>query len=242
MHSTQTDPDSYTGRWVFLGATPRSREMRFCPANRCSGPAGNRRDGSRPTGPRLLAWFTVSAAAVPSLPGSSWRERNFEVKTRAAARHSRARASRETVAGKRCPGIELLERRELLSLAGSAVAARHFARRPDTKPLAVAVDSLRASAAAIQSVLPTATSPSTATFIDPTAILIGRRAITIGIQDYVAPFATLMACSGATISIGNTSNVQDNVRLPQRRAWSRRCWLQCEHRRLGRRLPLYSRR
>ena len=61
------------------------------------------------------------------------------------------------------------------------------------------------------------TSPSTATFIDPTAVLRGgRRAITFGSQDYVAPFATLTAMRGGTISIGSGSNVQDNVAITAR--------------------------
>ncbi len=56
-----------------------------------------------------------------------------------------------------------------------------------------------------------ATSSSTATFIDPTAIIGNANATTFGIQDYVGPFATFRARGGATISIGNSSNVQDNV-------------------------------
>ena len=55
--------------------------------------------------------------------------------------------------------------------------------------------------------------PSTATFIDPTAVIHGGRGITIGKQDYVAPFATLSAQRGGTITIGNASNVQDNVSI-----------------------------
>jgi carbonic anhydrase/acetyltransferase-like protein (isoleucine patch superfamily) len=56
-----------------------------------------------------------------------------------------------------------------------------------------------------------ASSASTATFIDPTAVINEARAVTFGTQDYVAPFATLSAESGGTIRIGNGSNVQDNV-------------------------------
>jgi carbonic anhydrase/acetyltransferase-like protein (isoleucine patch superfamily) len=79
--------------------------------------------------------------------------------------------------------VEVLERRELLSTTVSA-------------------DNPMTSAA---------TSSSTATFIDPTAIIGNANATTFGIQDYVGPFATFRARGGATISIGNSSNVQDNV-------------------------------
>jgi carbonic anhydrase/acetyltransferase-like protein (isoleucine patch superfamily) len=57
------------------------------------------------------------------------------------------------------------------------------------------------------------TAPTGATFVDPTAVLHGGRAITIGSQDYVGPFANLMAVRGATLSIGTGSNVQDNVAI-----------------------------
>ena len=79
--------------------------------------------------------------------------------------------------------VEVLERRELLSSTVSA-----------DNPITNA-----------------ATSSSTATFIDPTAIIGNANATTFGIQDYVGPFATFRARRGATISIGNSSNVQDNV-------------------------------
>jgi carbonic anhydrase/acetyltransferase-like protein (isoleucine patch superfamily) len=62
-----------------------------------------------------------------------------------------------------------------------------------------------------QPIVDAAPSPSTATFIDPTAIIGDSSTTTFGIQDYVGPFATFRAKGGATISIGDASNVQDNV-------------------------------
>ena len=61
--------------------------------------------------------------------------------------------------------------------------------------------------------LTAASNSSTATFIDPTAVINGARAITFGTQDYVAPFATFSAKRGGTIRIGRSSNVQDNVNI-----------------------------
>ncbi|GCE24377.1 acetyltransferase [Dictyobacter kobayashii] len=50
----------------------------------------------------------------------------------------------------------------------------------------------------------------TATFIDPTALLLGEKNIKLGAQIYVAPFAQLQA-DEAPIQIGSASNIQDNV-------------------------------
>ena len=56
---------------------------------------------------------------------------------------------------------------------------------------------VRAHAAAHhKGALTAASSSSTATFIDPTAVLNGARAITFGTQDYVAPFATFQPSAG----------------------------------------------
>ena len=50
-----------------------------------------------------------------------------------------------------------------------------------------------------------------ASFTDPTARLAGAGTISKGALVYIGPFATLTASSGRVISIGDTSNVQDNV-------------------------------
>ena len=55
------------------------------------------------------------------------------------------------------------------------------------------------------------TNPATGTFIDPTAVIRGGRRFTIGSQDYVGPFVSLSAMNGAKISMGNGSNLADNV-------------------------------
>jgi carbonic anhydrase/acetyltransferase-like protein (isoleucine patch superfamily) len=53
---------------------------------------------------------------------------------------------------------------------------------------------------------------TTATFVDPTARLVGRPNITLGRLVYVAPFATLKAGGLLQpVRIGNESNVQDSV-------------------------------
>lgn len=98
--------------------------------------------------------------------------------------------TRRKDARRRIPRIESLERRELLS-------ATQF-----TAGESLPVSPLGETGAA---------APSTSTFIDPTAIFRNVRATTIGNKDYIGPFATFVALRGATISIGNESNVQDNV-------------------------------
>ncbi len=138
---------------------------------------------------------------------------NSEMRTHATAGQTRIRPSRDRDERKCRPVIESLERRELLSLAHSALAAPDFAHQSKTHAPAAAIAAGRVTDAVNVAVLPNAASPSTETFIDPTAVIRGSRAITIGVQDYVAPFATLMACGGGTISIGSGSNVQDNVEI-----------------------------
>jgi carbonic anhydrase/acetyltransferase-like protein (isoleucine patch superfamily) len=89
----------------------------------------------------------------------------------------------------------------------------HVAGRGKIGTVPVAVAGVDATTPVKRPVMAAATSPSTATFIDPAAVIRHRRAITIGSQDYVAPFATLKAMRGGTITIGNASNVQDNVEI-----------------------------
>jgi carbonic anhydrase/acetyltransferase-like protein (isoleucine patch superfamily) len=111
------------------------------------------------------------------------------------------------------PRVESLERRELLSTVRLTAEASHLAglRRVDAAVVAAARS--HPSVAANRPVEDAADGPSEATFIDPTAVIRDARATTFGTQDYVAPFATLSASGGATISIGNGSNVQDNVEI-----------------------------
>jgi carbonic anhydrase/acetyltransferase-like protein (isoleucine patch superfamily) len=111
------------------------------------------------------------------------------------------------------PRVECLERRELLSVARVALAAPHSASRGKIDAVPVAAARAHATTPANRPVTAAATSPSTATFIDPTAVIRDPRATTFGTQDYVAPFATLTAMCGGTITIGNASNVQDNVEI-----------------------------
>jgi carbonic anhydrase/acetyltransferase-like protein (isoleucine patch superfamily) len=87
----------------------------------------------------------------------------------------------------------------------------HVASRGMIGIVLVAVAGVQATTPVNRPLMAAAAAPSTATFIDPTAVIPNPRAITIGIQDYVAPFATLNALHGGTITIGNASNVQDSV-------------------------------
>ena len=59
-------------------------------------------------------------------------------------------------------------------------------------------------------------SATTATFLDPTASVRGARHIGLGERIYVCPFAELYATRRAPISIGESSNVQDNVLVDAR--------------------------
>ena len=140
------------------------------------------------------------------------------MRTRAAIPESRSRPNRERVEREHCPAIERLEPPRPLEPDEFGLGAAALRAPDETNALAaeVAVAAPCAAASASHSVLRDAGTPSTATFIDPTAVIIGRRAIHFGIQDYVAPFATLMACSGARISIGTASNVQDSVEIVAR--------------------------
>ena len=60
------------------------------------------------------------------------------------------------------------------------------------------------------------TGGSAATFLDPTATVRGARHVTLGERTYVGPFAELHASRRAPISVGASSNVQDNVLLDAR--------------------------
>ncbi len=114
---------------------------------------------------------------------------------------------------KRSPRFEFLERRELLSMARTALARTHDAGRERIGMADVAFAGAHLAAPAARPVTAATAGPSSATFIDPTAVIRGARSITIGSQDYIAPFATLTARGGASISIGDISNVQDNVAI-----------------------------
>lgn len=59
-------------------------------------------------------------------------------------------------------------------------------------------------------------SAGTATFLDPTVAVTGARHVSLGQRGYVGPFAELHATRHAPISIGASSNVQDNVLLDAR--------------------------
>jgi carbonic anhydrase/acetyltransferase-like protein (isoleucine patch superfamily) len=98
-----------------------------------------------------------------------------------------------------------------MSLARVTWTEAHVASLGKIGTVPAAVAGLDATTPVNRPIRAAAASPSTATFIDPTAVIRNSRAITIGTQDYVGPFASLSALHGGTITIGNTSNVQDNV-------------------------------
>jgi carbonic anhydrase/acetyltransferase-like protein (isoleucine patch superfamily) len=98
-------------------------------------------------------------------------------------------------------------------MAGVAWTEAHVASLRNTGTVHVAAAGVHATTPVKHAIKAAAASPSTATFIDPTAVIRNPRAITIGTQDYVAPFATLSALHGGTITIGNASNVQDSVAI-----------------------------
>jgi carbonic anhydrase/acetyltransferase-like protein (isoleucine patch superfamily) len=56
----------------------------------------------------------------------------------------------------------------------------------------------------------------TATFLDPTATVVGGKHVSLGQQTYVGPFAELLATPTAPITIGEASNAQDNVTVDAR--------------------------
>ncbi len=113
---------------------------------------------------------------------------------------------------RRSPVVESLECRELLNGSRVRTVAEDLASR-STVHVEVLTAERPTPTATADNRIAAAAGPSTATFIDPTAIFRNAGAITIGSQDYVGPFATLSALHGATISIGNASNVQDNVEI-----------------------------
>src|SRR3712207_385046 len=59
-------------------------------------------------------------------------------------------------------------------------------------------------------------SAATATFLDPTVSVRGARHVGLGERTYVGPFAELYATRRAPISVGEASNVQDNVLVDAR--------------------------
>jgi carbonic anhydrase/acetyltransferase-like protein (isoleucine patch superfamily) len=62
-------------------------------------------------------------------------------------------------------------------------------------------------------VLPRGADPARASFIDPTARIVGARQISIGERVYIGPFVTLIARRGGTITIGDGANIQDNATI-----------------------------
>jgi carbonic anhydrase/acetyltransferase-like protein (isoleucine patch superfamily) len=114
---------------------------------------------------------------------------------------------------RRRPRLESLERRELLSTTRFAMDASAPADRRRVAAEVGALSRPHPSVPANHPVTEAVDSPSTATFIDPTAVIHNARATTIGDQVYIGPFATVSARRGAAISIGNSSNVQDNVEV-----------------------------
>jgi carbonic anhydrase/acetyltransferase-like protein (isoleucine patch superfamily) len=60
-------------------------------------------------------------------------------------------------------------------------------------------------------VCPAAAPEDTASFLDPTALVLGGQHIGLGERVYVGPFAELVAGPAAPVSIGADSNAQDNV-------------------------------
>jgi carbonic anhydrase/acetyltransferase-like protein (isoleucine patch superfamily) len=117
------------------------------------------------------------------------------------------------LARRRRPGIESLESRELLSLMRLKAPESRFLDRTAAQVSAAVVANTAKPASSALSPQPIAADSGGETFIDPTAVLRDRRAITIGDSDYVGPFAWLMACGGGTITIGDISNVQDNAEI-----------------------------
>lgn len=59
-------------------------------------------------------------------------------------------------------------------------------------------------------------SAATATFLDPIATVRGARHVTLGERSYIGPFAELRATRSAPVSVGTSSNVQDNVLVDAR--------------------------
>jgi carbonic anhydrase/acetyltransferase-like protein (isoleucine patch superfamily) len=111
------------------------------------------------------------------------------------------------------PMVEFLEDRELLSFVPTAVAELHFSTRHKSGAVAVAKVPVHKFVSVNEASLSATTQPATGTFIDPTTVIRGVRRVTIGSQDYVGPFVSLTAMNGGIISMGNGSNVADNVAI-----------------------------
>ncbi len=110
------------------------------------------------------------------------------------------------------PEVEPLEHRELLSVAAT-VRSNHQYRgvRYHVEGVYATIVASRIVPASANANLPVRTDPAAGTFVEPTAVIRGVRRVTIGSQDYVGPFVALTAASDATISMGNGSNLADNV-------------------------------
>ncbi|MFD2092443.1 LbetaH domain-containing protein [Blastococcus deserti] len=67
-----------------------------------------------------------------------------------------------------------------------------------------------------QPVCPRVAAADSASFLDPTARVSGGEHVSLGEQVYVGPFAELLAAEEAPITIGPSSNAQDNVTLDAR--------------------------
>lgn len=111
------------------------------------------------------------------------------------------------------PQVESLECRKLLSTIHSTMDASAPAGKRRVAAEVGALPTPHQSVLANLPVTAAVDGPSTASFIDPTAAIRNVRAITIGAKVYVGPFANVSARRGATISIGNSSNVQDSVAI-----------------------------
>src|SRR3954469_3472623 len=98
---------------------------------------------------------------------------------------------------RRCPRLDSLERRELLSTTRFAMDASAPADRRRDAAEVGALSGPHPSVPANRPVTEAVDSPSTATFLDPTAVIQNARATTIGDQVYIGPFATITARGGA---------------------------------------------
>lgn len=100
---------------------------------------------------------------------------------------------------------KLMRQLSLLSL-GFSVIPQIFALRRSF------YDGVMPSVRVDRPIYPQGAAPESATFIDPTAIILGDKNITLGKQVYIAPFAQLLA-HDASINIGSASNIQDGVTI-----------------------------
>jgi carbonic anhydrase/acetyltransferase-like protein (isoleucine patch superfamily) len=67
-------------------------------------------------------------------------------------------------------------------------------------------------------VCPAEAPADTASFLDPSADVVGGRHVTLAERVYVGPFARLVASAQAPISVGTETNIQDNVSVVAARA------------------------